>query len=283
MSYHQGSVWPLFTGWAALAEYRANQPLAGYQMLMENANLTRFEDLGADTELLSGDFYVPFGRSTSHQLWSSAMVITPTLRGLFGISIDAQTKTITVNPHLPALWGDARVSNLPLPGGSESLSFERVNRSLVLSMSNNHHHAGEWKLRTNLQASSPEQLPGGSAVIKIAEPTLEVAEGAMEAPAPGQRTARPRVLSVVTGEKRIQITVEGLAGSRAEYWVRQPDRVMPRVDVSDGLSSKADGEHPGVSLSFADAWEMSHGAPLSMYFTFPPGEGWKTITVTLAW
>ncbi|MGA2806890.1 MAG: amylo-alpha-1,6-glucosidase [Terracidiphilus sp.] len=101
MSYHQGSVWPLFTGWAALAEYRANQPLAGYQMLMENANLTHAQDLGAVTELLSGDVFVPFGRSTSHQLWSSAMVITPTLRGLFGIDIDAQTKTITVNPHLP--------------------------------------------------------------------------------------------------------------------------------------------------------------------------------------
>ena len=104
MSYHQGSVWPLFTGWAAMAEYRGGQPLAGYQMLMENANLTRAQDLGAVTELLSGDFYVPFGRSTSHQLWSSAMVITPILRGMFGISVDAQTKTITVNPHLPAGW-----------------------------------------------------------------------------------------------------------------------------------------------------------------------------------
>ena len=108
MSYHQGSVWPLFTGWAALAEYRGNQPLAGYQLLMENANLTKAQDLGAVTELLSGDFFVPFGRSTSHQLWSSAMVITPTLRGLFGIDIDAQTKTITVNPHLPAGWDQRR-------------------------------------------------------------------------------------------------------------------------------------------------------------------------------
>ncbi len=63
MSYHQGSVWPLFTGWAALAEYRANQPLAGYQLLMENVNLTKAQDLGAVTELLSGDFFVPFGRS----------------------------------------------------------------------------------------------------------------------------------------------------------------------------------------------------------------------------
>ena len=29
ISYHQGSVWPLLTGWLAVAEYRAGQPLAG--------------------------------------------------------------------------------------------------------------------------------------------------------------------------------------------------------------------------------------------------------------
>ena len=81
MSYHQGSVWPLFTGWAALAEYRGGQPLAGYQMLMENANLTRAQDLGADTELLSGDFFVPFGRSTSHQLWSAPWSSRPRCAG----------------------------------------------------------------------------------------------------------------------------------------------------------------------------------------------------------
>lgn len=40
ISYHQGSVWPLFTGWVPLAEYRACRPLAGYQHLMQNAALT---------------------------------------------------------------------------------------------------------------------------------------------------------------------------------------------------------------------------------------------------
>ncbi|HUX45920.1 MAG TPA: hypothetical protein VMV57_14320, partial [Terracidiphilus sp.] len=126
MSYHQGSVWPLFTGWAALAEYRANQPLAGYQMLMENANLTRAQDLGAVTELLSGDFFVPFGRSTSHQLWSSAMVITPALRGLFGISINAQTKTITVNPHLPASWNSASLKHIAVGSNIVDLLVEQT-------------------------------------------------------------------------------------------------------------------------------------------------------------
>ena len=99
-------------------------------MLMENANLTWAQDLGADTELLSGDFFVPFGRSTSHQLWSSAMVITPTLRGLFGISIDAQRKTITVNPHLPVGWAHAEVLGLQLPGGGADLHFTKDRASM---------------------------------------------------------------------------------------------------------------------------------------------------------
>jgi hypothetical protein len=89
ISYHQGSVWPLFTGWASLADYRSGRPLSGYAHLMQNADQTTTQDLGGVTELLSGAFFIPFGRSTSHQLWSSSMVITPALRGLFGIRIDA--------------------------------------------------------------------------------------------------------------------------------------------------------------------------------------------------
>lgn len=63
-SYHQGSAWPLFTGWVALAEYRARRVLSGYQHLMQNADLTWFEDPGAVTELLSGAFFQSLGRST---------------------------------------------------------------------------------------------------------------------------------------------------------------------------------------------------------------------------
>jgi glycogen debranching enzyme len=144
MSYHQGSVWPLFTGWAALAEYRGGQPIAGYQLLMQNAHLTRISDLGAATELLSGDFNVPFGRSTSHQLWSSAMVITPTLRGLFGIDINAATKTITINPQLPAEWDHAEVKNLQTPNGTIDLLLKRETGKIVVHSSQ---LKDAWQLR----------------------------------------------------------------------------------------------------------------------------------------
>jgi glycogen debranching enzyme len=35
ISYHQGSVWPVFTGWVSMAEYRADRPLSGYALLMQ--------------------------------------------------------------------------------------------------------------------------------------------------------------------------------------------------------------------------------------------------------
>jgi len=116
VSYHQGSVWPLFTGWVALAECRARRVLSGYQHLMQNADLTWFEDPGAVTELLSGAFFQSLGRSTPHQIWSSAMAFTPALRGLFGLDWDALHHTLLVAPNLPAMWDHARLRNAPLGG-----------------------------------------------------------------------------------------------------------------------------------------------------------------------
>ncbi len=79
LSYHHGSVWPLFTGWASMAAYRYGRPHVGYQALMANALLRSRTALGYVTELLSGDFLSAFGRSSHHQVWSEAMVVTPTL------------------------------------------------------------------------------------------------------------------------------------------------------------------------------------------------------------
>ncbi len=252
MSYHQGSVWPLFTGWAALAEYRGGQPLAGYQMLMENANLTRAQDLGADTELLSGDFFVPFGRSTSHQLWSSAMVITPTLRGLFGISIDAQEKTITVNPHLPAGWEHAEITHLSIRTETVDLIYSRTAAGLVASL---HTAAGsEVKLRS--AAPGAKQL----SETRISIPLHAVEIGSFfQAPLPGDRTQSMRVVQEEYGEHQLTLALEGLAGTDAQ---------LPLVETAPNLKLKAEGA----------AIESQ-----SLTVHFPPGTGWKTIIVTLTW
>jgi glycogen debranching enzyme len=279
MSYHQGSVWPLFTGWAALAEYRGGQPLAGYQMLMENANLTWAQDLGADTELLSGDFFVPFGRSTSHQLWSSAMVITPTLRGLFGISIDAQTKTITVNPHLPASWEHADVSELQVPGGTVELKFRREEGGLRATLIP--FGVQGWTLRTDA-AGSKSDKQGTEAVI-VPLHAIELGELHLDFPNPGSRTTQARVLSERWKTNSVTLTVEGIAGSWAFCPVRRHGSTKVGLSVEDGLSTEADETHPGVSGRGFEGtlYDAKVAPPLEFYF--PEGEGWKTITVTLSW
>jgi len=297
MSYHQGSVWPLFTGWAAMAEYRGNQPLAGYQLLMENANLTKAQDLGAVTELLSGDFFVPFGRSTSHQLWSSAMVITPTLRGLFGIDIDAQTKTITVNPHLPAGWSSAEIRNIQLPDGEETIHFNRQGDKLSVDITELH---GHWSLRTDTPSAVLRQFSSVRKDIKklvpkqlsIPIPVLEVDRdisgfyfelaqnnGHQDDPlVSGARTVRFRVVETRYDDHQLAITCEGIAGTNAKLELIRHDAIVPTVQ------KVRTGANPMALISPKDDTPLKEWKePLLLSIDFPPGEGWKTITVTLTW
>jgi glycogen debranching enzyme len=276
MSYHQGSVWPLFTGWAALAEYRGNQPLAGYQILMENANLTRAEDLGAVTELLSGDFFIPFGRSTSHQLWSSAMVITPTLRGLFGISIDAQTKTITVDPHLPATWDHAEIKNLRLGNETADLNFTRAKGEITVSLRTAYQ---SWIKLLSTQVGA-KSSPNGQ--LAIPRPAVEVGPFFQE-PAPGDRTRSVRVLNEQYSEHKLTLTLEAPAGTEAQLplVITNPTPKL-RADGADLVANAATQQPAGLT---AHASKGLHATPEPSALTvrFPSGPGWQTTTVTLTW
>ncbi len=133
LSYHYGSVWPLFTGWTAVAAYRHGRPHAGFQALMANALLTYSGALGYVTELLSGDFATPFGRSSHHQVWSEAMVVTPVVRGLLGIDATDGGRTLQFAPSLPATWDRAAATNIAVGASRVDAMFERSSPSSGLA------------------------------------------------------------------------------------------------------------------------------------------------------
>ncbi|MGB6193400.1 MAG: hypothetical protein WBF42_13115, partial [Terracidiphilus sp.] len=292
MSYHQGSVWPLFTGWAALAEYRGNQPLAGFQLLKENANLTTAQDLGAVTELLSGDFFVPFGRSTSHQLWSSAMVITPTLRGLFGISVDSQSKTVMVNPHLPANWNHAEIKNLPIGGQTVDLHFVRDKGAVVVSLGG---AGGGITLLTSepeARSARPEgkNTHSGQQLLIPDQPVQIVP--VFQPPFPGGRAQFPRIVNEEYSGSALTLTIEGPAGSEARF----PLVLSGPVSTGSGVKLRATGadllasvpvetgaEPASPGKSSRPARPPVSQAPAAIGVHFPPGTGWQTVTVRLDW
>jgi hypothetical protein len=244
ISYHQGSVWPLFTGWEAMAQYRTGHPLAGYQATMQNADLTYAQDPGAVTELLSGAFFEPFGRSTSHQLWSSAMVATPILRGMFGLDLDAVRHVVKVTPHLPATWPQAEVHHLHVGDSIVNLRYKRQQATMLVTVD---------------QVSGPAiHLQDGSASMRVPLPAVEVAIS-HGLPLRGSRTAQMKVVDEVASQHSLDLTLEGIAGSESELTlVRNEAGLKPTVE--------------GAQLT-AD----------SVKVLFAPGSGHVTQTIHIRW
>jgi hypothetical protein len=232
-SYHQGSVWPLFTGWAAMAEYRGGQPLSGYQLLMQNVDLTRAQDIGAVTELLSGEFYEPFGRSTSHQLWSSAMVITPLLRGMFGIEVDALSHTVKVEPRLPADWNSAAVKRLRVGDSVVDVNYKREGRTMAVSL---------------VQVAGANVVLGSP--VRVLLPAVEVAipHGL---PARGSRTSQMKVLQMTADAHSLRLEVEAPGGSEATLRLRRND---PAIRVR-GEGATIDGDTLRLRFPAGDGYQ----------------------------
>lgn len=122
--YHNGTVWPLFTGWASLGAYRYHRPLLGYASLRTNAELTGIGSAGHITEVLSGNYAVTSGSPA--QIWSSAMVAAPLVRGMLGLSANALTHTLTFAPHVPADWTSFSVANVRVGAATLDLQWSKA-------------------------------------------------------------------------------------------------------------------------------------------------------------
>ena len=130
--YHYGSVWPLFTGWASVAEYRYHQTFPAYANLRANALLALDGSLGHVTEVLSGDYYQPLSTSSPHQIWSAAMVVSPILHGMLGLETDAIHHTVKLAPHIPADWTRFSVENVRLGKNTLLINYTKTDEGIVL-------------------------------------------------------------------------------------------------------------------------------------------------------
>ena len=115
-----------------IAEYRYHRAFPAYSNLRSNALLGVDGALGHFTEVLSGDYYQSFATSSPHQIWSAAMVISPILRGMFGLETDVEKHQIMLAPHIPADWTNFAIHNVRLGGVSVDFKYHKTAESMVL-------------------------------------------------------------------------------------------------------------------------------------------------------
>ena len=131
--HHSGSVWPVFTGWAALAEYRAGLGEAGFAHLTANADLASARQRGAFDEALHGLEERPAG-VCADQAWSAGMVVLPFVEGLLGVEADAPAGRLTVKPQLPAAWARLEVGGLRCGESAYDLKIQRRDEGLLIGL-----------------------------------------------------------------------------------------------------------------------------------------------------
>lgn len=254
ISYHQGSVWPLFTGWVSLAEYRVGRPISGYAHLMQNVRLTWLQDLGSATELLSGAFYAPLGRSSSHQMWSSAMILSPLLRGLFGIEANAVNRRLLLQPHLPPEWTHAAVRNVHLGPLLLDVTYQR--NGALLDVTATSETAAVFCLDSTRSESACNRAAATAQHVRVPLPPIEIGI-TDDQPLEGNATQALKAVGETYEPHRTGFTLTAPAGSTHSIYVRD-----------NTGNARSDGFTRGVD---------------HMNVQFPPGTGFQEKTIWFNW
>ncbi len=301
LHYNNGAVWPFVTGWVSLAEYNYHNPAAGWFALDAIAHTTFDQSLGHNPEVISGRLYKPLDTAVPQQFFATSMILTPLIRGLLGINVDAPAHRVTIAPHLPPSWDSVTVDHVPV--GQDELSFT-VRRS-----------AGEISLavrksgpdRTPLDLAFSPGLPLGARVrassVETAgdvhatvsasltgAATLHVAySGGWTITPPsmpaviGERSHAPRILS-----ERIVPVVKGQPQSEAGYQVALEGLAGTTYDFTIGTPDAAAAEHLTATITggTVDAAVWKGGASRVVRVTFPAAgandDGYTPATVTFS-
>jgi len=151
VGYHTGSVWPLYTGWTALAEYKNGRPVQGFSHIMNNLNVYQDWSLGFVEEVLNGAEYKPSG-VCHHQDWSETMVLQPIIEGMLGLMPDALNNSLVFAPHFPADWDTITIRNIKV--GNHILDFkqERSEDKILYTF----RHSGDKPLKVIFKPGFPK-------------------------------------------------------------------------------------------------------------------------------
>jgi hypothetical protein len=277
--YHYGAVWPLFTGWAAVGEYRYHRPLAAYQNMRENAMLTLNGSLGHDTEVLSGAYFQQHSIASPHQIWSAAMVLSPVLRGMMGLTGEPSEKTLVLSPHVPADWSGFNINHISFASGTVDLAYSRQPDTITLNVNPTGTGVLQFSPAISLHAQVVSvEIDGKRAQFK-AEPSTTDQHVVVNVPLNGHPVVTIRLrndfqVSVPADLPSLGSTSQNIKPI-SEKW--SPNQVEY---VFEGIGGRT-YELPARGLESTSALTGARAASDHIEVTFPPGKGYVKQTVVV--
>jgi glycogen debranching enzyme len=298
LHYNNGAVWPFVTGWVSLAEYSYHNAPAGKFALDAIVHTGFDQSLGRNPEVISGRLYKPLDTAVPQQFFATSMVLTPLLRGLLGIDVDAPARRVTIAPHLPPEWDSVAVENVPVGSGTLSFTVRRTAGRITAVLRRT---GGGKPIEVVFSPALPlgARAPGAAVttvttpgdvhatvrtmLADVAELGVAYAGGWNIVPprmpaAIGSRSEAPRVLrerlDVAVGPASYVVSLEGLAGRSYVFRVRAPDAAS-----AQGLVSQS--THGGTAMI---ANGSGSGIERLVTVTFPSNgantDGYTALTVT---
>ncbi len=247
LGYNYGAVWPFITSWVATAQFKHHLHLQGFSSLMSTVHHTFNQALGFVTEVLSGNQNLWLQESVPHQGFSTAGVVLPLVRGLFGLEGDALKKTITFSPKFPSDWKNVSIKNFRVGNALFWFEYERQNGKISVSVRTKNgvgyrlHFAPGIGIgnqikslvvggtpisikTTNLnqltQVAADIPVEKESILLKMEfEPTVEILPPLLDSKV-GERNKGLKIISIIREKKKLRIKLEGLVGGVYELRVQ---------------------------------------------------------------
>jgi hypothetical protein len=185
------------------------------------------------------------------------MVISPVLRGLFGLEWDAAGNKLTVTPSLPAEWDRATLRHVPLAGGSVDVEITRSGAMLLVRAS------GASAQSVLLDSRAPAAKWAGG-VLRIPLPAVEAGLAAA-LPKPGATTQQMKVLDQQSTGNSFLLKLSAPANSHQTMMLRVND---PRAKIH------VDG---------AQVPEGNNSSLRPLQIDFGAGEGYVEKTLKFTW
>ena len=303
LHYNNGAVWPFVTGFVSLAEYRYHHAAAGWFALDAIARTTFDHSRGRNPEVISGRLYKPLDTAVPQQFFATSMVLTPLIRGLLGLDVDAPSGRVTIAPHLPPQWDSVSVDNVPVGRGALSFTVRRTPGAMTLDLRRTRGSGAPLEvvfspaLPTGARVAGPavraEQTPGdvhGTVRATVRDSVqLRVAyDGGWTIVPPtmpaeiGARSRAPRVLDqhveasprgTAPDGDRFVVSLEGLAGRTYAFRIEAPSSLAARRLRAESTGGGAVRMGAG-----------NDGSARMVDVTFPAGgadaDGYTAMTIT---